>query len=58
MKQERYIKPMIRVKEMRVALLETISGGNQSWDAKQGDFFESSYLEIEQGAEEIEKMFE
>lgn len=56
MTHKKYIKPQTKVRTLRFTLLHEISGGGQSWGAKQNSF--SSDIEFNESVDEINKMFE
>lgn len=56
MKQKKYIKPQTKVRRLRIALLNDVSGSNQPWGAKQNSF--SSDMDFREGVEELDRMFE
>lgn len=64
MKQERYIKPMLKVRGMQLTsfMANTVGAPDMPWEeenqAKYNDFFEPSSLEIQEGVNELDKMFE
>lgn len=56
MKQKKYIKPQTKVRKLRIALLNDVSGPDAPWGAKQNSI--SSDIEFQEGVDEINKMFE
>lgn len=56
MTQKRYEKPAVRVRQLQIALLNTVSGPDMPWGAKQNSI--SPSLEVEEGVNELNRMFE
>lgn len=56
MKQREYIKPKMKVREMRLMLMNDVSVPNMPWGAKENSRF--SDYDVQQGVDELDRMFE
>lgn len=56
MRQRKYIKPKMKVRTLRIALLNDVSGPDMPFEAKRNSF--STDIDVQQGVEELDRMFE